>query len=74
MQNDAFERLAQVPCRENEYFSSNTQICEKWGVACHDNHDEYFVRKIVAKHSCSVYLHSVSVTSRYFEQLPSYSS
>ena len=55
MQNDAFERLAQVRSRENVYFLSYMQICEKRGVACHGSYVKLYLSKVVGKVSCNVY-------------------
>ena len=55
MQNDAFERLAQVRSRENVYFLSYMQICEKRGVACHGSYVKLSLVKVVRKVSCNVY-------------------
>ena len=55
MQNDAFERLAQVRSRENVYFLSYLQICEKRGVACHRSYVKLSLLKVVGKVSCNVY-------------------
>ena len=55
MQNDAFERLVQVRSRENVYFLSYLQICEKRGVACHRSYVKLSLLKVVGKVSCNVY-------------------